>query len=199
MLTRPSHPLRIIRVTPFPPPLLATYSSMFSRTFTVLAALAAAASAMTVTVTNNCGYGVDPGFYPAATASDGSYTGGFTIAAGSSSSVSLDSAWTSGGRIWGRTGCDASGNCQTGGCSGGENCTAPAGSGVTLAQFTINSWDSLDFFNPSTTDGFNLAVTITPGIGCTTGAQACTSQDEGDGCGMTSSCPTGTDYTVSFC
>ncbi|KAH9922743.1 thaumatin, partial [Fomitopsis serialis] len=160
----PSHPLRILRLTTSAP----RYSFHdVCRTSAVLAALAAIASATTVTVTNNCGYEVDPGFYPAATASDG-------------------------GRIWGRTGCDASGNCQTGGCSGGENCTAPA-------AFTINSWESLDFFNPSTTDGFNVAVTITPGTGCTTGAQACTAQDEGDGCGMTSSCPTGTDYTVSFC
>ncbi|TFY56713.1 hypothetical protein EVJ58_g7470 [Rhodofomes roseus] len=172
---------------------------MFARAFAVLVAFAAAVSATTVTLTNNCGYEVDPGFYPTATASDGSSTGGFAIAAGSSSSVSLDSAWSAGGRIWGRTGCDASGTCQTGSCTGGENCTAPAGSGVTLAQFTINAWNNLDFFNPSTTDGFNVAVTITPGTGCTTGPQACTASDEGDGCGMTSSCPTGTDYTIAFC
>ncbi|KZT65251.1 Osmotin, thaumatin-like protein [Daedalea quercina L-15889] len=169
---------------------------MFARTFIAIAALVAAASATTVNLTNSCGYQVDPGFYPAATASDGSSTGGFAVAAGSSSSVSLDSTWS--GRIWGRTGCDASGNCQTGGC-GSESCTSPAGSGVTLAQFSINSWDSLDFFTPSTTDGFNIAVTITPGSGCTTSPVACTGQDMGNGCNATNSCPTGTNYTISFC
>ena len=88
-------------------------------------------------MTNNCGYQVDPAFYPTATASDGSATGGFPLAAGASASVSLDAAWANGGRIWGRTGCDAAGNCQTGGC-GAESCSGPAGSGVTLAQFSIN-------------------------------------------------------------
>lgn len=28
------------------------------------------------------------------------------------------------------------------------------------------SYDNLDFFNPSTTDGFNIPLTITPGTGC---------------------------------
>ena len=88
-------------------------------------------------MTNNCGYQVDPAFYPTAIASDGSATGGFPLSASGSASVSLDAAWANGGRIWGRTGCDAAGSCQTGGC-GAENCTGPAGSGVTLAQFSID-------------------------------------------------------------
>lgn len=30
----------------------------------------------------------------------------------------------------------------------------------------MRSYDNLDFFDPSTTDGFNIPLTITPGTGC---------------------------------
>jgi hypothetical protein len=72
------------------------------------------------------------------------------------------------GRIWGRTGCDVAGVCATGQCfQGGENCTSPAPAGPTLAQFTINGFANLDFFNPTAGEGYNLNVTIIPGTGCT--------------------------------
>ncbi|KZT66822.1 Osmotin, thaumatin-like protein [Daedalea quercina L-15889] len=171
---------------------------MFSRNTLILVALAAVASAQTsITLTNDCTYQVDPAFYPDAIASDGSATGGFPLAAGASAGVTLDPTYS--GRIWGRTGCDSDGDCATGQCPGGENCTGPAAAGPTLAQFTLDGYDSLDFFNPSTTDGFNVAITITPGAGCSVGPQSCTADNEGTGCGDTSACPTGTSYTVSFC
>ncbi|TFY56025.1 hypothetical protein EVJ58_g7884 [Rhodofomes roseus] len=171
---------------------------MFARAIIALGALAATAYAQTnVTLTNNCTYQVDPAFYPAVNASDGSTTGGFPLDSGASANVTLDPTYS--GRIWGRTGCDADGNCLTGSCPGGENCTGPAPAGPTLAQFTLDGYAGLDYFNPSTTDGFNLPVTITPGPGCSTGPQSCTADNEGTGCGDTSTCPTGTSYTISFC
>ncbi|EPS99470.1 Osmotin thaumatin-like protein [Fomitopsis schrenkii] len=174
-----------------------SHFTMFACIAFVLSALAVAVSAQTpFAIVNNCGYQVDPAFFPAATASDGSLTGGFPLAAGASADVTLGATWS--GRIWGRTGCDADGNCQTGGC-GAESCTGPAGAGPTLAQFTLDGWSNLDFFNPSTADGFNLALTIVPGPQCSTAAQSCTAEGQGNGCGSTSSCPTGTNYTIQFC
>lgn len=89
----------------------------------------------TLVTVNNCGETIDPGFFPAAGTNNA--TGGFTLGAGQTQNVSLPSGYS--GRVWGRTGCDASGNnCATGGCTGGIDCTSPAGAGPTLAQFTIN-------------------------------------------------------------
>jgi hypothetical protein len=121
-------------------------------------------SSTSVTVLNNCTYQVDPAFYPAVTRS-GATTGGFKLASKASSVVTLADGYS--GRIWGRTGCNSTGICTTGQCPGGESCTGPSTTGPTLAQFTIDGYASTDYFNPSTADGFNLVVTITPGKGCT--------------------------------
>jgi hypothetical protein len=153
---------------------------MFARTLAALTLLAGAVSAYvnllsdsmtlshekyrtTVTVLNNCTSQVDPAFFPTVTR-NGASTGGFSLAPKASAAVTLPDKYS--GRIWGRTGCNSAGTCSTGGCPGGESCTGPSTQGPTLAQFTINGFSSTDFFNPSTADGFNLGVTITPGAGC---------------------------------
>ena len=79
-----------------------------------------------------------------------------------------------------------------------------------------------DYFNPSTTDGFNVPVFIVPGAGCmcffcilislycviihgppgntgSVGPVGCTGLNEGPGCTQTASCPTGITYEVVFC
>ena len=42
--------------------------------------------------------------------------GGFCLEAGAQQVLTLPDRWS--GRIWGRSGCDASGKCLTGGCGG---------------------------------------------------------------------------------
>ncbi|KAJ7889041.1 Osmotin thaumatin-like protein [Mycena leptocephala] len=152
----------------------------------------------TVSVVNNCTQQVDPAFTPQVLLG-GAPTGGFPLAAHLTQVVTFPANYS--GRAWGRTGCDARGVCTTGQCfTGGENCTSPAPAGPTLAQFTINGFSSLDFFNPTSGEGFNLPVTIKPGSGCSTAPVGCTAANNvGPGCGATTTCPTGVGYTIQFC
>ncbi|EPS97570.1 Osmotin thaumatin-like protein [Fomitopsis schrenkii] len=168
---------------------------MISRIAVILGVLTAICSAADVNVINNCNEQIDPGFFPAVDY-DGGKTGGFVLAAHENATVELPSHWA--GRIWPRTGCDNEGVCETGSCRGGINCTDPAPAGPTLAQFNIDAYH-LDFFNPSTVDGFNVPVIIVPGPGCTTPPVGGTGLDEGNGCQNTTSCPTGVNYEVVFC
>ena len=137
-------------------------------------------------IVNNCKEQIDPAFYPAVQDHNRNPTGGLELPQGQQYTVYLLSGWS--GVIWPRTGCDADGNCATGGgCQGGVNCTSPAPGGPTLAQFTIDAYvlDTLqpvscgtdgascayrngeDYFAPSTVDGFNIPVSIVPHTGCT--------------------------------
>jgi hypothetical protein len=83
---------------------------------------------------NNCGAQVDPAFFPAV--SNGTQTGGFALAAGDRRAVTLAAGYA--GRVWGRTGCNAAGNCTTGTCPGGEECAGPAPGVLTVVQLNIN-------------------------------------------------------------
>lgn len=73
---------------------------------------------------------------------------------------------TTKGRIWGRTGCnfDASdrGDCQTGNCPGGLNCTGWGVPPNTLAEFALNQFTNTDFYDISLVDGFNIPMDISP-------------------------------------
>lgn len=87
----------------------------------------------------------------------------------------MPTSWS--GRIWGRTLCstDPSGkfSCITGDCGSSKvECT---GSGAippaTLAEFTLNGANGLDFYDVSLVDGYNLPITVEPSGGsgnCTT-------------------------------
>lgn len=88
-----------------------------------------------MTLINCCGQDIDPGVFPGVV-HDGDLTGGFILRSGDQDTVVLPPPWS--GRIWGRTGCDDYGNCETGACPGGINCTGPAPAGPTLAQFNID-------------------------------------------------------------
>ncbi|XP_059463628.1 thaumatin-like protein 1b isoform X2 [Corylus avellana] len=108
-------------------------------------------------------------------------TTGFALKSGESKNISILTPWN--GRIWGRTHCgqDSSGNftCLTGDCgSGALEC---GGVGyqppVTLAEFGLNSFEGLDFYDVTAFDGFNLPMLVVPegtsrgtcgttGIGC---------------------------------
>ncbi|CAI0476371.1 unnamed protein product [Linum tenue] len=71
-------------------------------------------------------------------------------------------AGTSMARIWGRTNCnfDASGRgwCQTGDCGGVLNCNGWGVPPNTLAEYALNQFSNLDFYDISLVDGFNIPV-----------------------------------------
>lgn len=90
-----------------------------------------------MTLDNNCGYQVDAAFFPTVEFNQ-SQTGGFALtSAHPSATVLLADNYD--GEIWGRTGCDANGNCESGGCPGGESCTAPLDTYATIARFHLNA------------------------------------------------------------
>ncbi|XP_064982976.1 protein P21-like [Musa acuminata AAA Group] len=69
---------------------------------------------------------------------------------------------TTGGRIWARTGCSfdgsGSGSCQTGDCGGLLECEAYGSPPNTLAEFSLNQFNNMDFFDVSLLDGFNVPM-----------------------------------------
>ncbi|KIY48097.1 Osmotin, thaumatin-like protein [Fistulina hepatica ATCC 64428] len=138
--------------------------------FSLTAAVVASAQ-RTFTVANNCDYTVWPAIYTGSgTGPD--YATGWEADAGSSVSFSVPDDWTA-GQIWGRTECDFSEvqgptSCATGGCNGGLECDTSGGTGVppaTLAEFTLDA-DSVDYYDVSVADGFNVPLAITNNVGC---------------------------------
>ncbi|XVU27948.1 thaumatin family protein [Actinoplanes sp. CA-054009] len=86
----------------------------------------------------------------------------WTLKPGASTSVVLPQGW--GGRIWARTGChlDGSGRnvCQSGYCADSEACVQPDPAPTTLAEFALDAWAGLDFYDVSMVDGANLPMWI---------------------------------------
>ena len=81
---------------------------------------------------------------------------------------------TAAARIWPRTGCsfDGSGRgrCQTGDCGGLLRCQGYGAPPNTLAEFALNQWNNLDFFDISLVDGFNVPMAFSPtSNGCSRG------------------------------
>ncbi|CAA3025331.1 thaumatin-like protein [Olea europaea var. sylvestris] len=89
------------------------------------------------------------------------------------------------GRIWARTGCifdsSGSGRCQTGDCNGLLQCQAQTYGEPpnTLAEFAINQFNNLDYFDISLVDGFNVPMEFSPiSGGCSRGIR-CTADING--------------------
>ena len=84
------------------------------------------------------------------------------LAPGGSASVLLPTKW--GGRIWARTGCHTDGSgrnvCQSGYCADSEACVQPDPAPTTLAEFAMDAWAGLDFYDVSMVDGANLPMWI---------------------------------------
>ncbi|PVG04004.1 thaumatin-like protein [Serendipita vermifera] len=86
----------------------------------------------------------------------------------------VPTGWEAPAGIWGRRNCDFSTNpgptsCLTGGCNGGLLCDSRTGTGkppVTLAEFTFNASDKLDWYDVSLVDGYNLPMSVVPTQGC---------------------------------
>jgi Thaumatin family len=87
---------------------------------------------------------------------------GWVLPPGATISFLIDDHYN--GRIWGRTGCSfnssGQGHCVTGDCDGHFQCgTAGSTAPETLAEFDLDAWDGMDFFDVNM-DGFNLPMWI---------------------------------------
>ncbi|KAJ9589772.1 hypothetical protein L9F63_027969 [Diploptera punctata] len=99
--------------------------------------------------------------------------GGFELDSQQERDVEVQDDWA--GRFWARTGCDDSGNCQTGDCNGQVECGGIGGTPpATLVEITLRGDNNQDFYDISLVDGFNVKASITPadqqgsGYHCTT-------------------------------
>jgi hypothetical protein len=96
-------------------------------------------------------------------------TAGWVLPAGQRLTITVPDKWN--GRFWGRTGCvfhHGLGHCQTGDCNGRFQCTGNGAIPATLAEYDLNAWDGLDFYDVSMVDGSNLPMYINITAGRTT-------------------------------
>ncbi|XP_042485306.1 thaumatin-like protein 1b [Macadamia integrifolia] len=133
----------------------------------LLALLVSGTHQATFTFKNNCGYTVWPGTLTGGGSSQLSSTG-FKLSPGESSSLEAQAPWS--GRFWGRTICSTTNNsfkCATADCASGDIACKGAGAipPATLVEFTIATNGSLDFYDVSLVDGFNLPMSVTPQVG----------------------------------
>jgi hypothetical protein len=89
---------------------------------------------------------------------------GWTLPAGRSLSITVSDTWNA--RLWGRTGCQfdgtGHGRCQTGDCGGRYQCRGWGQIPATLAEYDMDSYDHLDFYDVSMVDGSNRGQVTTP-------------------------------------
>ena len=87
---------------------------------------------------------------------------GWLLPAGGHVVVTVPNHWN--GRFWGRTGCHFNaagiGRCQTGDCGGLFQCKGYGAIPATLAEYDLDAWDNLDFYDVSMVDGSNLPMYI---------------------------------------
>ncbi|XP_057973781.1 pathogenesis-related thaumatin-like protein 3.5 [Malania oleifera] len=114
-------------------------------------------SARVFTIINDCKVTI----WPAATPGESFNGGGFALKPAQSVVFTAPVGWS--GRIWGRTGCNfdksGTGPCQTASCGDTLKCGASGKTPATLAEFTLST---LDFYDVSLVDGFNLPMAVTP-------------------------------------
>ncbi|XP_015893385.2 thaumatin-like protein 1b isoform X2 [Ziziphus jujuba] len=114
---------------------------------------------------NRCRSTIWPGFLSGAQTAQ-LPNSGFVLYSGKSKTIHIPKNWS--GRIWARTHCsiDAQGkfSCLTADCGSGKIECAGGGAKppATLAEFTLNGADGLDFYDVSLVDGYNLPMLIVP-------------------------------------
>ncbi|XP_020588842.1 thaumatin-like protein 1b isoform X2 [Phalaenopsis equestris] len=120
----------------------------------------------TLSITNNCPFPIWPGLLSGAGTSPLTTTG-FLLPSGESRPIDVPPSWS--GRLWGRTLCSTNPStghfsCATADCNSGT--VSCSGSGATppatLAEFTLNGSDGMDFFDVSLVDGYNLPLLVIP-------------------------------------
>ncbi|MFQ6669866.1 hypothetical protein Gotur_034944 [Gossypium turneri] len=120
------------------------------------------------TMVNKCRYTVWPGVLSGAGTTQISPTG-FILRRGESTSVSVPTSWS--GRLWGQTLCteNSSGkfSCLTEDCGSStlECSSSGASPPATLAEFTLNGAEEVDFYDVSLVDGYNLPMMVSPNGG----------------------------------
>ncbi|MFD6999183.1 thaumatin family protein [Streptomyces mirabilis] len=87
---------------------------------------------------------------------------GWVLRPGASLSFAIPDHWDV--RLWARTGCSfdaaGNGNCLSGGC-GHFQCGSTWGEfPSTLAEFNLNAWNGMDFYDVSQVEGYNLPMWI---------------------------------------
>ena len=148
---------------------------------------AGAAANRTLTLVNRTRETIWPAAWP------GSVTGrtGWTLPPGGSLSITVAGTWNA--RLWGRTGCrfDAAGHgrCLTGDCGGLYQCRGWGEIPATLAEYDMDSYDHLDFYDVSMVDGSNLPMYITITRGLTANRISADGCEKGRGCTSTVRCP----------
>ncbi|XP_061373751.1 protein P21-like [Gastrolobium bilobum] len=124
-------------------------------------------------ITNKCSYTVWAAAVPG---------GGRQLNSGETWGIDV-AAGTAGARIWARTNCNfdgsGHGHCQTGDCGGVLQCTAYGTPPNTLAEFALNQYNNLDFFDISLVDGFNVPMEFSPTSNGCTRAISCTADING--------------------
>ncbi|KAI3501579.1 hypothetical protein L1887_29462 [Cichorium endivia] len=124
-------------------------------------------------ILNNCPYTVWAGAVPG---------GGQQLDPGQTWSLNV-AAGTTGGRIWPRTNCNfdgsGQGSCQTGDCNGLLQCQNYGTPPNTLAEYALNQFGNLDFFDISLVDGFNVPIEFSPTSGGCTRGISCTADING--------------------
>ncbi|KAI3462348.1 hypothetical protein Pfo_019011 [Paulownia fortunei] len=110
----------------------------------------------TFTFVNKCSQTI----WPAILGSPKLESTGFELPKGSSRAFQAPTGWS--GRFWGRTGCtfddSGHGSCATGDCGSGQmECNGAGATAATLAEFTLGS-GSMDFYDVSLVDGYNLPL-----------------------------------------
>ncbi|KAL8543254.1 hypothetical protein ACS0TY_003972 [Phlomoides rotata] len=141
----------------------------FSATFLSLLLLSSSllsgvVDSTTFKIVNKCRRTIWPGILTGADRPQLNPTG-FILKSGKSRTLRVPRSWS--GRVWGRTHCstDSAGkfSCVTADCGSGRlECAGGAIPPATLAEFTLNGDQGLDFYDVSLVDGYNLPMLIIP-------------------------------------
>ncbi|GLT90909.1 hypothetical protein SLE2022_088240 [Rubroshorea leprosula] len=133
-----------------------SYLTNFSIFSLLLSLLFISTYATTFEIRNNCTYTVW------AAASPG---GGRRLDRGQSWTINVPTG-TAMARIWGRTNCNfdgsGRGHCQTGDCGGVLDCKGWGVPPNTLAEYALNQFGNIDFYDISLVDGFNIPIEFAP-------------------------------------
>ncbi|KAJ8526892.1 hypothetical protein K7X08_029369 [Anisodus acutangulus] len=155
---------------------MSIFKSMFIFPFLLIAQLHlfTHSEAAIFDIRNNCPYTVWAASVPVG--------GGQQLNAGQTWTINVP-AGTKQARIWARTGCNfdgsGQGRCQTGDCNGLLQCQSFGVPPNSLAEYALNQFSNLDFFDISLVDGFNVPMEFSPtSNGCTRGIR-CTADING--------------------
>ncbi|KAL3844992.1 hypothetical protein ACJIZ3_002395 [Penstemon smallii] len=135
-----------------------SYSTILMLLLTTLLLHILQAKGATFTFTNKCSQTIWPAILGTPTLD----STGFELPKGTSRSFQAPTGWS--GRFWGRTGCNfddsGHGSCSTGDCGSGQlGCNGAGATAATLVEFTLGS-GSMDFYDVSLVDGYNLQIMV---------------------------------------